>query len=257
LRRGHAAAIRVDESTGTVFFDVAGLTQRSRSRQTNFYLEKSFFNMQKKHLLPLLTGAALLCGCDRQTRLNTEKIELLSQKMVQLQESQARQMAVFQAELTQLAPMMDKMNGIYFEKTHDDALFFHTNTLFLMLTVDKKIESQLQVADTERAADGALAYAYHTNEMDMLHFYHTQLQDALTAQEKSIEDEIAAAHAGTRQLATNLSDELSREIKLSAPDAAETARWQQMEADVAQMRQDLAALKAQLGQPSVPPPARP
>src|SRR5438105_65384 len=71
-------------------------------------------NMRNKKLFLALTGAALLCGCDRQTRLNTEKIESLSQKMLQLQQTQAKQMAVFQTQLTQIAPMMDKMNSIYF-----------------------------------------------------------------------------------------------------------------------------------------------
>jgi hypothetical protein len=205
------------------------------------------FDMKKNHFLLPLIGAALLCGCDRQTRLNTEKIELLSQKMVELQQVQARQMAVFQTQLTQLAPMMDKMNGIYFEKTHDDALFFHTNTLFLILTVDKKIESQLQVADTERAADGALAYAYHTNEMDILHFYTTQLQEDLAAREKLIEDHFDAANAETRQAVTNLNDELLRQIKSSAPAAAEIARLKTMAAEVAQMRRDLEQIKVRLG----------
>lgn len=221
--------------------------------------------MRNQKLFPALIGAALLCGCDRQTRLNTEKIELLSQKMVELQQAQAKQMAVFQTQLTQLAPMMDKMNSIYFEKSHDDALFFHTNTLFLLLTVDKKIESQLQVADTERQADSMLAYAYHTNELDLLHFYNAQMQDAmitqegrlreaLAGQEKRMEDNINAA---TLQTGTNVSAELAKQIKLSAPDAAEVARLKQMAADLAQMKRDLDAIKSQLGQLANPPPARP
>ena len=201
--------------------------------------------MQNKILLLALTGASLLCGCDQQTKLNTEKIEILSQKMVQLQEAQAKQMAVFQTQLTQLAPMMDKMNSIYFEKTHDDALFFHTNTLYLLLTVDKKIESQLQVADTERAADSALAYSYHTNALDILHLYNTQMQEALAAQEKRIADNVAAAGAETRQAATNLNDELLKQIKLSAPDAADIARLKQMAADLAQIKSELDAIKTQ------------
>jgi hypothetical protein len=221
--------------------------------------------MKKTYLsLPLLV-AILLCGCDRQTKLNTAKIEMLSQKMVELQQTQAKQMAVFQTQLTQLAPMMDKMNSIYFAKSHDDALFFHTNTLYLLLTVDKKIEAQLQVADTERQADSVLAYAYHTNELDLLHFYNAQMQDAMLAQEgrlrdalagqeKSMEDNINAA---TRQTGTNVGDELANQIKLSAPDAAEIARLKQMAADLAQMKRDLDAIKAQLGQLASPPTVRP
>jgi hypothetical protein len=210
--------------------------------------------MEKKHFLLSLAVAALFCGCDRETKINTEKIEILSQRMVQLQESQARQMAVFQTQLTSLAPMLDKMNSYYFEKGHDDALFFHTNTLYLLLTVDKKIESQLQVADTEREAESSLAYSSHTNEMDMMHFYNAQMQEALVAQEKRIED---AINAETRQAATNLGDELLKQIKLSAPDATETARLTQMAADMAQIRRDLEAIKAQLGQITNQPTARP
>lgn len=213
--------------------------------------------MQNKILLPALTGVVLLCGCDRQTKLNTEKIEILSQRMVQLQEAQARQMAVFQTQLTQLAPMMDKMNNIYFEKTHDDALFFHTNTLFLILTVDKKIESQLQIADTGRAADSALAFSYHTNDVDMMHLYAAQIQDTMAAQEKRIEDNAETINAETRQVNTNLSDELLKQIKLSAPDAAEAARLNEMAADIAQIKSDLDAIKAQLGQMTNLPAARP
>ena len=78
--------------------------------------------MQKKFLLLSLATTALLCGCDSQTKINTEKIEVLSEKMVQLQLSQARQMEQFQTQLTSLAPMLDKMDSIYFEKTRDDAL---------------------------------------------------------------------------------------------------------------------------------------
>ena len=221
--------------------------------------------MRNKKLLLALIGAVLLCGCDRQTKLNTAKIEMLSQKMVELQQAQAKQMAVFQTQLTQLAPMMDKMNSIYFEKTHDDALFFHTNTLFLLLTVDKKIESQLQVAGTDREADSLLAYTYHTNELDLLHFYNAQMQDAMIAQEgrmwdalagqeKRIEDNINTA---TRQTGANVGDELAKQIKLSAPDAAEIARLKQMAADLAQMKRDLDAIRSQLGQFTNPPAGRP
>jgi hypothetical protein len=221
--------------------------------------------MQKTFFLFPLLGAALLCGCDRQTKLNTEKIELLSQKMVELQQTQARQMAVFQTQLTALAPMLDKMNSYYFEKNHDDALFFHTNTLFLILTVDKKIESQLQVADTEREADSSLAYAYHTNEMDMLHFYAAQIQDAMTAQESRMQDAMTGqekniedtVNAETRQAGANLSDELLKQIKLSAPDPAEIARLKEMAADVDQIKRDLEAIKSQLGQMTNPPAVRP
>jgi hypothetical protein len=201
--------------------------------------------MQKKCLLLLFAGAALLCGCDRQTKINTEKIEILSERMLQLQESQARQMALFQTQLISLAPMLDKMNGFYFEKTHDDALFYHTNTLFLLLTVDKNIESELRAADAERAAQNSQAYDYHTNQLDLLRLYSTQIQDALAGLEKQTEDNV---NLQTRQADASLGDELLKQIKLSAPDPAESARLKAMEADVAQIRRDLDQIRAQLGQ---------
>jgi hypothetical protein len=210
--------------------------------------------MQKTYLLLSLVGAILICGCDRQTKLTTAKIEILSQRMVQLQESQAKQMAVFQTQLASLAPMLDKMNSFYFEKTHDDALFYHTNTLYLLLMVDKKIESQLQIADSDREADSALIYSYHTNETDMIHFYVAQIQAAMSGQEKRIEDNV---NAETSQMGANLSDELLKQIKLSASDATEPARLKEIAADMAQIRSDLNAIKAQLGPITGQPPARP
>jgi hypothetical protein len=210
--------------------------------------------MRKTFYLLSLTGAALLCGCGKQTKINTAEIEILSQKMVQLQENQAKQMAALQLQLTSLAPMLDKINSTYFEKTHEDAFFYHTNQLFLLLTVDQKIESELQVADAEREAESSLAHSYHTNEMDMLHFYTAQIQDAMAGQESRIEDKV---NAETRRVGANLSDELVKQIKLSAPDAVETARRRQMEADVAQMKRELDQIKVLLGQMTNPPAARP
>ena len=105
--------------------------------------------MKHKYLLLSLVGAALLCGCDKQTKLNMEK-------MVLIQQNQSKQLATIQAQLTAVAPMLDKVNGYYFEKSHDDAFFFHTNTLYLTLTVGRKIESRLQVAETDREAEHAL-----------------------------------------------------------------------------------------------------
>src|ERR1700680_678716 len=115
--------------------------------------------MQKKYLLLSLIGAALLCGCNKQAKINSQKIDILSQKIVQLEQSQSQQMTVIQSQLTSLAPMLDKMNDSYFEKNHEDAYFYHTNTLYLLLTVGKKIQAQLETADTEREAQNSLAYS--------------------------------------------------------------------------------------------------
>jgi hypothetical protein len=201
--------------------------------------------MKKTFLFLSLAGAALLCDCDKQTKINSEKIELLSRNIIQFEQNQVRQMATIQTELTSLGPMLDKMNDFYFEKSHDQAFFFHTNTLYLLLMVDKKIESQLQLADTERAAQNAQAYDYYTNQMATLF----QVQDALAAQEGHIEDKV---NAETK----SASDNLQQQIKLLAPDAAAIARQQEMAATVAEIKRELDQVKAQLGALTNQPPVR-
>jgi outer membrane murein-binding lipoprotein Lpp len=209
--------------------------------------------MKKICFLLSLAGATLLCGCNKQTKINTEKIEILSQKIAQLQQSQSQQMAAIQSQLTSLAPMLDKMNGSYFEKNHEDEFFFHTNTLYLLLTVDRKIEAQLQTADTERDVENSLAYYYHTNQTDTMFFCVAQIEDAMAGQEKRIEDNV---NAETRRVGSTLGDTLLKQIKLSAPEASEIARRREMEADVNQIKSDIEQIKAQLGitnQPAIRP----
>ncbi len=210
--------------------------------------------MIKTCILPVLAGAVLLCGCGKQTKINTAEIEILSKQMVQLQQSQAKQMAAIQAQLTSLAPMLDKINNFYFEKAREDALSYHTNTLYLLLAVDKNIESEMQVAETERQADGELAFSYHTNAMDLMNFYTAQIQDSLTGQEGRIEDKV---NAETRQAIASLRDDLLEQIKLSAPDDAEIARRKEVAADLAQIKLALEQIKTQLAQMTNAPAARP
>jgi hypothetical protein len=210
--------------------------------------------MKKTCFLLSLGVAALLCGCGKQTKINTAEIKILSQQMVQLQQSQAKQMAAIQSQMTSLAPMLDRINNFYFEKARDDALSYHTNMLYLLLAVDKNIESELQVADAGREAESSLAYSYHTNAMDLMNFYAVQIQDAIIAQEGRIEDKV---NAETRRVGADLNDELLKQIKLSAPDAAEIARRRQMESDVAQIKRDLDQIKVQLAQLTNQPAIRP
>jgi hypothetical protein len=210
--------------------------------------------MTKTCILTVLAGAMLLCGCGKQTKINTAEIEILSKQMVQLQQSQAKQMAAIQSQLTSLAPMLDKINNFYFEKAREDALSYHTNTLYLLLAVDKNIESEMQVAEAERQADSELAYSYHTNAMDLMNFYTAQIQDSLTGQEGRIEDKI---NAETRQAIANLHDDLLEQIKLSAPDDAEIARRKEVAADLAQIKLELEQIKTQLAQMTNAPVARP
>jgi hypothetical protein len=115
------------------------------------------------------------------------------------------------------------------------------------LTVDRKIESQLQVADTERETENSLAYYYHTNQTDTMYFCAAQIQSAMEAQEKRIEDSV---NAETRRVGAALGDELLKEIKLS--DDAQADRWKEMEAAVAQMQSDMNQIKGRLGITNLP-----
>jgi hypothetical protein len=87
-----------------------------------------------------------------------------------------------------------------------------------------------------------------------LNFYAAQIQDAMITQESRIEDKV---NAETRRVGADLGSELLKQIKLTAPDEAETARRRQLEADVVQIKRDLVQIKAQLTQMTNPPAARP
>ena len=208
--------------------------------------------MQKKFLWFTLTTIALLCGCEKQARLNSQKIMVLSSNIVQLEQNQSRQMASLQTQLASLGPMLDKMNGSYFEKTHEDAFFYHTNTLYLLLTVGRKIEADLQAADTQQQAEHLLAYEYHTNQLHTLYLCVAQLEETLAGQATNIQENV---NAETRKLGAALRDEL--QVQLAAANATAAARLKQMEADVAQMKRDLEQIKLQPGQFTNPPATRP
>jgi hypothetical protein len=211
------------------------------------------FGMQKIFLLALLAGAGLICGCSKQAKINAEKIDELSQKLVVLQQIQSNQLAGIHSQITAIAPTMDKLSDSYFEKSHEDAIFFHTNTLYLLLLVDRKIEAELQTAATERTVEHELAYNFHTNQMAATYLCATQMMSAIVEQGNLIETNI---NAQTRQMIAILRDDLLEQIKSSVPDAAETARREQMAADLAQLKNDLALIKARL-ETTNPPAARP
>jgi len=212
-------------------------------------IHRHFYDMKKILFFTGFAGLFLLCGCNKQTKLNTQKIEVLTQRIEQLQQSQAKQLSLIQTQLTALAPMLDKMNDFYFEKSHDEAFFFHTNTLYLLLTVEKHIESQLQAAETERESAASLAYYYHTNQLDTMFFCVGQIQDALASQETRIENNV---NLETRRSATNLGDGLSQQIKLAVPDDAEITRRKVLAAAVAQIQGDLDTIKVRLGITNTP-----
>lgn len=205
--------------------------------------------MQKIWFLLLTAGAAGLGGCDKQTQANTAKIETLTQRMVQVQQDQARELAAIQSQLNSLPPMLDKMESYYYTKGHDDALFYHTNTLQLMLILEKKNEAQFQYAGTERETASSLAYYYHTNQTDTMFFCAAQIEAAMASQETRIENTI---NTETRRVAANLHDELQAQIKLSAPDQAEIARRQKLAADVAQIQRDIELIKSRLNITNAP-----
>ena len=197
--------------------------------------------------------AALLCGCDKQAKINSQKLELLSKNIVQFEQGQARQLASMQEQLTSLAPTLDKMNDSYFEKNHEQAFFFHTNTLYLILMVDKKIESELQLAATDRAAEKAQAYSYYTNQIGALELCTAQIEEALVGQENRIVEKVNTA---TKQVGAAWNDELQNQLKQFAPDAAATARQKEMAVDLGLVKNELVLIKAQLARMTNLPTAR-
>ena len=110
----------------------------------------------------------------------------------------------------------------------------------------------MKTAAAERQTDHSLAFAYHTNELDLMNFYAAQIKDAMSGQEGRIEDKV---NAGIRQTGTDLRDELVKQIKVLAPDEAEIARRRQLEADVAQIKRQIEQIQAQLGKMATSMPA--
>jgi hypothetical protein len=146
--------------------------------------------------------------------------------------------------------MLDKMDSYYYAKGHDDALFYHTNSLQLMLAVNRKIAAQFQDAATERETANSLTYYYHTNQTDTMFFCAAQIEDAMAGQEKRIEDTV---NAETRRVGAGVADELQQQIKLSVPDKEEIARQKEIENKVAEIQRDLELIKARLGITNPPP----
>ena len=164
---------------------------------------------------------------------------------------QANQGLLLQSQLKSLPPTLDKMNSSYFEKNQDAALFFHTNTLYLLLTVGKQIESQLQAAEAERQAQSAQSFSFHTDQTNLMQLGTARVEEALISQEKRIEDKIIAENRRANADLSNaliraVSEGWSKQIKALAPDATEVARRRKLETDVAQIHDELARLKAWL-----------
>lgn len=198
----------------------------------------------------LLWSTICFVGCDKQTQTNTEKIQVLCQKIMLLEQNQSKQLAVMHAQLGSLPATVEKINNAYFTRTHEDALFYHTNMVYLVLAMDKRIQSQFENANAEHDADSALAYYYHTNQVDTIFYCVGQIEDAMAGQESRIESNV---NAETRRVSSTWGEQLIQQIKLSAADQGEAAKVKQMQADLAQIQSDLAAIKSRLGISSLPP----
>ena len=206
--------------------------------------------MQKLFHWLWLGGALLLGGCDKQAKINSQKIDALSEKVIHQEQIQSKQMALLQAQMAMLAPQLDKETSAYFEKNHDAALFFHTNTLFLLLTIGKQIEAQLQAADAARIAHDSQTYGFHTNELNTMYLCAAQIEEAMNGRAGQTEEKI---NAETKRAGAALSNALLEQIKLAAaPDAAEIARRKKLDAAVAQIQRDLETINARLANTNPP-----
>ena len=207
-------------------------------------------NLKLQLLILCLASGLVLCGCDKQAKINSQKIDVLSEKMVHLEQIHAKQFAILQAQMAMLAPQLDKEASAYFEKNHDYALFFHTNTLFLLITIGKKIEAQLQAAESVQADQNFLAYKYHTNQISTTYLGAAQIEEEMTALAKRLEQKI---NAETWQSSAALSNALMNQIVISAmPSAPEVAWKQQMESQLIQIKRDLEAIKTRLANTNEP-----
>lgn len=187
----------------------------------------------------------MLCGCDKQVQVNTQKIDAVTQKIFAVQQAQSKQLTDLQAQLAALANRLDKTEADYYVQSQDKALFYHTNTLYFLLTIDKKIQSELQLAEAARASAGNRAFFYHTNTLDTIYFCTSQIADALTAQEKRIKDSVKTE---TAQWGKTLGDELASRKQVAAEDHDEMMKQlAALQAKLAQMQTDLNQLKAQIG----------
>jgi hypothetical protein len=206
----------------------------------------------KKRFLVLAFGIAVLNGgCDKQAKINSQKIDALSEKIAHQEQGQSKQLALLQAQMAMLAPQLDKETSAYFEKNHDYALFFHTNTLFLLLTIGKQIEAQLQAAEVARADQDSRAYNYHTNQVSSAYLCAAQIEEEMAGITKRLEEKI---NAETRQGIAGVSNALVKQIsQATKPDPGELAWRKQMETQTAQIRRELQAIQTLLANTNPPP----
>jgi len=200
------------------------------------------------YLFIALVGALFLSGCDKQTQLNVQEINSLTQKMFANQQEQARELAALKAQMAVLPVQMDKTLLDYFVKSQEKALFYQTNALFLLLAVDKKIQSQFDLAAEGRELASRQAHAFHTNENELIIYCTAQTAAAIAAQEKRITDNLGAE---IRRASTTLGTDLTNQFRqltadTLAADKSDATRLQAIQADLTRMQRDLDLLKARL-----------
>ena len=204
--------------------------------------------MPKVQLLILCTGLFALCGCDKQVQVKTEKIDVLTQKMFILQQAQSKQLENLQTQLAVLSARLDKTEADYFVRSQEKALFYHTNTLYFLLAIDKRFQSQLDLATAARTAANSQAYIYHTNVTDTVLFCAAQIADGMAAMEKRVQDN---ARTNAVQLGGMVIEELDKQSNSAAADRADIVRQiKSLETKLAQVQRNLDLLQSQLNSPS-------
>ena len=200
--------------------------------------------MQKAWISLALAALVVVCVCYQQTRTNTKKIEALSQKIVFLQQSQATALQTIQMQLTSIAPMLSQTNSYYFTKSYEKALFFHTNTLYLLLNIGEKIDEQLDVLGKERQAEDAVLGQYHIDLTNEVILSMAEIKSEMVGLEQRIQ---GAINLETKQVGSSLGDLLAAQTKSSAMAKDANAQQIKMEAAMTQIQHDLNLLKTRLG----------
>lgn len=205
--------------------------------------------MPKFCLLIALAASALVCGCNKDIRANTEKIDSLTQKMFVLQQQQAQQLADMQKLLSGLPVQLNESQLEFFLKGQEKALFYQTNVLYLLVTVDKRIQAQFQEAAEARAVASQQALNYHTNETDLVLYSAAKVIAALNEQEEQL---LTKVQADLRQTGSSLSNQLAQQARQLAADKSVENRLKAIEVSLAQLQRNLELLQAQLKTTNIP-----
>jgi Tfp pilus assembly protein PilE len=202
-----------------------------------------------RHLF-LIGGALGFCGCEKQAKINSDKLDSLADRLARQEQVQSNKMLLLQAQLALLGPQLDRETSTYFEKNHDAALFFHTNTLFLLLTIDKHIESQLQSAQAQLLEQSEAGFKYHTNQLGTMLQSAAHIEETMQSQLNQLEEKINAESARLHAATSNaLMLELPRPTE---PTTNEVAWQKQIQAELAGLKHELEAIKTRLVTTNLP-----